>query len=267
MDRKLWGTAFAAFSAYLWADSPMSAREVVNQGVENRVFKVGPYDIAIRQRPAAAHAMRDYTMRAVLQAAGQGHVAEADVGQDLSHVGLVVWQAAFVLSEFLLQRPPFGGWANVRCVDIGTGTGVVAIALAKAGADVVAADLPAITGLAVQNISSNCTAPFQLCQVVDHVWGEDVAPLLCGDKRPDVITGSDIVYEAHHFPALIRTLSQLAAAHTQVYLAFRVRGRREDEFQEMLCDAGFAVEVVPTELLHDEHQSGHYRVIRAAKFC
>lgn len=42
-------------------------------------------------------------------------------------------------------------------------------------------------------------------------------------------------------------------------------GRREDEFQAMLEDAGFAVEVLPLELLHEEHQSGHYRVIRAAK--
>ena len=44
-------------------------------------------------------------------------------GEDLSHVGLVVWQSAFVLAELLLRQPPFGQWHDVRVVDLGTGTG------------------------------------------------------------------------------------------------------------------------------------------------
>ncbi len=35
----------------------------------------------------------------------------------------VVWQSAFVLAEYLLRAPPFGQWADVRAVDLGTGTG------------------------------------------------------------------------------------------------------------------------------------------------
>lgn len=41
----------------------------------------------------------------------------------LGNVGLVVWQSAFVLAELLLRAPPFGQWADVRAVDLGTGTG------------------------------------------------------------------------------------------------------------------------------------------------
>lgn len=41
----------------------------------------------------------------------------------LGNVGLVVWQSAFVLAELLLSAPPFGQWADVRAVDLGTGTG------------------------------------------------------------------------------------------------------------------------------------------------
>lgn len=68
-------------------------------------------------------------------------------------------------------------------------------------------------------------------QVVDHVWGADVAPLQCGGRSPDLITGADIVYEAQHFPALLCTLCQLANSHTQIYLAFRVRGASRQNYQ------------------------------------
>ena len=47
--------------------------------------------------------------------------------EQLDHVGLVVWQSAFVLAEYLLRNPPFGQWSDVRVVDLGTGTGELSI--------------------------------------------------------------------------------------------------------------------------------------------
>ena len=50
----------------------------------------------------------------------------AGSGQDSEHleqVGLVVWQSAFVLAEYLLRNPPFGQWQDVHAVDLGAGTG------------------------------------------------------------------------------------------------------------------------------------------------
>ena len=44
-------------------------------------------------------------------------------GENLEHVGLVVWQSAFVLAEYLLRHPPFGQWDDVHAVDLGAGTG------------------------------------------------------------------------------------------------------------------------------------------------
>lgn len=48
---------------------------------------------------------------------------EVESMEDLGHVGLVVWQSAFLLAELLTRAPPFGGWGDVRVVDLGTGTG------------------------------------------------------------------------------------------------------------------------------------------------
>jgi len=38
-------------------------------------------------------------------------------------VGLVVWQAGFVLADLLLRRPPFGSWHGATVLDLGCGTG------------------------------------------------------------------------------------------------------------------------------------------------
>ena len=46
-----------------------------------------------------------------------------EVKENLQHVGLVVWQSAFVLAEYLLRHPPYGQWQDVLAVDLGTGTG------------------------------------------------------------------------------------------------------------------------------------------------
>ena len=69
-------------------------------------------------------------------------------------------------------------------------------------------------------------------QVVAHQWGDDVKDLLPG---PDLITGADIVYQAEHFAALIQTLQDLAAPHTLIYLAFKLRGKA---LEKQLCLEG-----------------------------
>lgn len=57
--------------------------------------------------------------------------------------------------------------------------------------------------------------------MVDHAWGSPVAAL---GAAPDLITGADIVYERQCFSDLAATLRALAAPHTLVVLAYRLRG-------------------------------------------
>jgi len=63
---------------------------------------------------------------------------------------------------------------------------------------------------------------FGVLQVVVHSWGQDVKDLM---PSPDVITGADVVYQQEHFDALVTTLQDLAAAHTLIFLAFKIRGK------------------------------------------
>ena len=41
----------------------------------------------------------------------------------LNNVGLVVWQSAFVLADYLIAHPPFRTWRGVNIVEFGAGTG------------------------------------------------------------------------------------------------------------------------------------------------
>ncbi|KAK9838308.1 hypothetical protein WJX81_003588 [Elliptochloris bilobata] len=244
------------------------AGAAADQSLETRTFQIGGHTLSIRQDPRGSGALR--TLRPTSGDAEEGAAATSDAGstgrssqrgEGLEMVGLVVWQSAFVLAEYLLRAPPFGQWADVRAVDLGTGTGVVAIALALAGADMVGADLPRVTPLARDNAAANCRSPLHRMQIVDHAWGSPVAAL---GPRPDLITGADIVYEERCFEDLVATLRALAAPHTLVVLAYRLRGRGEAQFEALLAASGFAVRQVPTAALHEEYRGGEYRVLRAS---
>lgn len=78
-----------------------------------------------------ANAQTNYDAIGCVQAAGQVEQEGGSKGEALEHVGLVVWQSAFLLAELLVRRPPFGGWGDVRCVDLGTGTGVCSHTIPK----------------------------------------------------------------------------------------------------------------------------------------
>ena len=58
--------------------------------------------------------------------------------------------------------------------------------------------------------------------MVNHQWGEPTKVL---GELPDVITGGDLIYSSEHHDALLDTLGEASAAHTQLFLAFRLRGR------------------------------------------
>ena len=76
-------------------------------------------DLTLYQAEGLSHRKMALWAQAARQVEDTGDTKE----EALEHVGLVVWQSAFLLAELLARRPPFGGWSDVRCVDLGTGTG------------------------------------------------------------------------------------------------------------------------------------------------
>jgi hypothetical protein len=94
------------------------------------------------------------------------------------NVGLVVWQAGFVLAEWLIRAAPLGPWPGRAVVELGCGVGQLGIPLACTGARVTLTDLPHIVGLTAENVALNAHAMPVAPRVMPFTWGADDAGCL-----------------------------------------------------------------------------------------
>ena len=74
-------------------------------------------------------------------------VAAASEQPDEDTTGSRLWPAALALTSYLLSESPARDWTNVRALELGAGLGLVGLALASRGADVVLTELAGQTNL------------------------------------------------------------------------------------------------------------------------
>jgi predicted nicotinamide N-methyase len=134
--------------------------------------------------------------------------------EELGAIGLpppfwaFAWAGGQALARYLLDHP--GEVAGKRVVDFATGSGIVAIAAARAGADdVLAADIDGFCGAAVAlNAAANGVA----------VRFTDANLLAADPPAADVICAADVCYEKPLAEAVMAWLQQARAAGTRVLI-------------------------------------------------
>ena len=195
---------------------------------------------------------------------------------DEDTTGSRLWPAALALTSYLLSESPARDWTSVRALELGAGLGLVGLALASRGADVVLTELAGQTNLLRRNAteSSSCstsgvngTGRVQV-EILDWAHPTDA---VC-DSHFDVVVGSDICYgEAQEDQLLIGLLLRLCGPDTEVFLALSdYREEREDGFASdffMAADqAGFEAELVRHDHRHRRrpHAPHTRRVTRAS---
>jgi len=109
--------------------------------------------------------------------------------------GSVLWDSGLALSKYFAWRHACDGatppWTSKDILDLGTGTGVVALTLAKLGATVMATDFePQVLDILQENIKANGLSESMSTHLLH--WGERHTYLQ--ERRFDIVVAADVLY-------------------------------------------------------------------------
>ena len=146
---------------------------------------------------------------------------------------------------------------SVSVVELGSGCGISGLACAMLGARVLLTDIEYLD-LARANARDNgfvCSSSTDddersPVRVREYAWGSDASAL-----RPpfDAIVVADCLYNPAVYDAILRSLEQLADAHTVIYLAFEKRKQSDAAFLDKLAPRGFAHKQLLAKCTYDEN--------------
>lgn len=130
-----------------------------------------------------------------------------------------LWPSGTALAAAVAARP----LAGTRVLELGCGLGLVSVAAAKAGADVVAADLSAeaLAFTAVNAARNDVPVRTVRCAF------ERPAPLLAGAPW-DLVVAADVLYDRKTVPVLLDLLPRLVGPAGAVWVADPGRPREPD---------------------------------------
>lgn len=136
--------------------------------------------------------------------------------------GHVIWDAAFLLVKYLEQLGP-KFMSRKRCIEVGSGVGLVGIAAASLGAHVVLTDMPSALHLTQLNADKNRVLARQKGGEITTqplAWGTPVDHL---SPPYSLVLASDVVYDNDLFAPLVHSLVSLCDEKTEVLLSARER--------------------------------------------
>ena len=146
---------------------------------------------------------------------------------DAQDVGSCVWTAAIAFSKFL-EHHYGNSLQGRRCIELGSGTGLVGITAAALGAEVVLTDLEHIVARLRENVSLNsspmdgdadgwrCTAAGGRVRADELMWGHtDLQQFL---PPYDIVLACEVIYEADLVGPLLQTLRCCSSPESTVLL-------------------------------------------------
>ena len=154
----------------------------------------------------------------------------------------VVWNAAQILSQFMVEALPEDYFAGKRVLELGSGTGLTGILAAKLGGEVVLTDLPLAVPLLEDQIALNDMGENVSAAVLS--WGEEGDAELDALGAFDLVIGTDVTYTA--LPKLKHTLLRLTEGENppQILLGHERRWKSTDEYFESLMAPSFDYDLV-----------------------
>ena len=219
------------------------------------------------------------------------HAREAKASADGSCTASTVWDAGIVLATCVYQRHRSAAAAaeedaeavprRSRCLDLGSGTGIVGLAAAASGgfSRVVLTDLPSVVPLLERNVASNrerfggsdgSGTETTACGVeaVPMRWDDAAEVRRVSSLGPfELIVGGDLLYRPQVVEPLLVALDALVGRRTTVLLAASLQHSPETIalFGEAAAEAGFVVERLGSEAQCAHAQSEEVKLLRVTR--
>ncbi|KAM4743739.1 uncharacterized protein mettl21ca isoform 2-T2 [Anableps anableps] len=164
------------------------------------------------------------------------HYAGQDIViyESIDSFGAMMWPAALALSSFLDNNRHTVDLQGKEVLELGAGTGLVAIVASLLGASVTATDLPEILGNLRVNLMRNTRG---LCrhtpQVAPLSWGYDLDSTYPSSVyRYDYVLAADVVYHHDFLDELLATMKHFCKPGTTLIWANKVRFESDLVFTE-----------------------------------
>lgn len=159
----------------------------------------------------------------------------------------------------------------INVIELGSGCGLVGIALAtlRHKCHILLTDLPEAMDILDYNILRSKPASESKIEYRVLDWANPL-PAVITEQQYDLILVSECTYNENSIPALVRTLSALAAQSPAavVILATKVRHFSERVFFDMISDAGFVeLEQISIELPDPQTKKTEQRLEMVDVYC
>ena len=197
--------------------------------------------------------------------------------------GAHVWPAAHILAKYLEKRYGLGGLAGKEVIDLGSGTGVLAIVAASLGAvNSTATDVESTLSLMKSNCerakavlglndgSSENEGRHDGClNVASFDWNGSTTDL--PTPTPDIVLVSDcILPQLYEIEPLVNALNSLLVKEGAVaFVSYEHRPyphyHPRQRFEELLSTRGLAMETIPQEQQHEIYVSDEVELLRVFK--
>jgi predicted nicotinamide N-methyase len=163
-----------------------------------------------------------------------------------SRTGAVVWDASVVMTKYF-EKNAHELVVGKRCLELGSGCGLVGIGLAVLGAaSVLLTDRPEMIPILSGHVARNKTA-FPACSVSCEtlVWGDEGEP-----RTPfEVIIAADTIYDIDLVAPFLAALEALSDLNTQVFIGFDTSIGRHQAYSlfRELAAAQFVITLLAAE--------------------
>ena len=208
------------------------------------------------------------------------HAAESKASADGLCTGATVWDAGIVLASYVHARAggadflpiDWAGGARLRCLDLGSGTGIVGLAVAASCVfeRVVLTDLPSVVPLLEANAAANSLSGVLACtvQCLPLRWEDESHLDAVAARGPyNLIVAGDVLYRPPVVAPLLNALRRLATPGvTDVLVAASLAHSPESmaAFRDA-CAPHFELHVVPAADQPEARRSPEVHIYRLRK--